>query len=95
LGIPLGGQPDKTRHRPLFRLCNAASIYQQAIQSEFLSALEKDLDDLLKIGGEGATTCREAPIFDKYSDSDNDPGPFSGCHSSLTITTTPQDRFVY
>jgi hypothetical protein len=95
LGIPLGGQPDKTRHRPLFRLCNAASIYQQAIQSEFLSALEKDLDDLLKIGGEGATTCREAPIFDKYSDSDDDSEPLSSSHLGLTITSTPQGRFMY
>jgi hypothetical protein len=31
--------------------------------------LEQDLDNLLKIGEEGATTCREAPFFDKYLDS--------------------------
>jgi hypothetical protein len=37
--------------------------------------LEKDLDRLLKIGDEDATACREAHIFDKYSDSDDNPEP--------------------
>jgi hypothetical protein len=38
---------------------------------------------------------REGPVFDKYTDSDDDPESFSGSHLCLTITTTPQDRFVY
>jgi hypothetical protein len=78
------------RTRVLFRLCNAPSFYQ-----DFLFALEEDLDNLLKIGEEGATVCREAPVFDKYSDSNNDSKPFSGHHISLTITSMPQGRFLY
>jgi K+-sensing histidine kinase KdpD len=46
------------------------------------------LDRLLKIGEGGATACREAPIFDKYSDSDDESEPFSGSHLGLTITST-------
>jgi hypothetical protein len=60
------------------------------MQSEFLSALEEDLDDLLKIGEEGATACQEAHVFDNYPDSDDDPKSFSSCHLGLTITSTPQ-----
>jgi hypothetical protein len=62
---------------------------------EFISDLEEDLDRLLKIGDEGATACRETPIFDNYSDSDNNPEFFSESHLGLTITTMPQGRFVY
>jgi hypothetical protein len=64
----------------LFGLCNAASVYQEFIQSEFLSALEKDLDNLLKLKDAGAIACWEAPVFDKYSDSDDDSETFPGCH---------------
>jgi hypothetical protein len=68
-----------------------ASIYPESVQSKFLSA-EKDLDDLLKIGGEGATVCREAPIFDKYSDSDDDCGPFS-CTGRVPLSPGPDYNY--
>jgi hypothetical protein len=61
---------------------------------ESLSTLEKDLDRLLKIGDEDATARWEAPIFDKSSDSDDDSEPYTGSHLGLTITSTPQGRFV-
>jgi hypothetical protein len=57
--------------------------------------LEENLDNLLKIGEEGATVCREAPIFDKYPDPDDDSRLFSGRHLGLTITSTPQGPFMY
>jgi hypothetical protein len=57
--------------------------------------LEEDLDNLLKLGYAGATICREAPVFDKYQDSDDDSETFPGCHLGLTITSMPQSRFVY
>ena len=47
------------------------------------------------IGEEGAIACRVAPIFDNYSDSDDDTKAFSGSHLGLTITSMPHDRFVY
>jgi hypothetical protein len=78
-----------------FGLRNAASIYQELTQSEFLSTLEEDLYNLFKIGDEGATACREALIFDKYSNSDDDSEISPSCRLVLTITSTPQDRFVY
>jgi hypothetical protein len=65
------------------------------MQFESLSDLEEDLDHLLKIEDKGATACQGAPIFNNYSNSDDDPGSFSGCHLGLTITTTPQGRFMY
>jgi hypothetical protein len=49
------------RTRLLFGLCNAAPVYQESMQFESLFDLEEDLDRLLKIGEEGATTSREAP----------------------------------
>jgi hypothetical protein len=52
------------------------------MQFESLSNLEEDLDRLLKIGEEGATASREAPIFGKYSDLDDDSELFSDCVSS-------------
>jgi hypothetical protein len=61
---------------------------------ESLSDLEEDLDRLLKIGDEGATACRGAPILDNYSDSDDNPESFLGSHLGLAVTTTPQDLFV-
>jgi hypothetical protein len=75
--------------RLLCGLCNAASVYQELTQSEFLSALEEDLDNLLKLRGGGATACQEANVFDKYSDSDDDSETFPGCCLGLTITSTP------
>jgi hypothetical protein len=78
-----------------FGLCNAASANEEATQFESISDLEQDLDRLLKLGDEGATTCREAPVSDNYSESDDDPESFSGSHLGLTITSTPQGRFVY
>jgi hypothetical protein len=42
-----------------------------------------------------ATACWEAPIFNKYSDSDDDSEPSIGSHLDMTITSTPQARFVY
>jgi hypothetical protein len=86
---------EEERTRLLFGLRNAASVYQELTQSEFISVLEEDLDNLLKPGDVGATTYRECPIFDKYSDSDEDPKTFPGCHLGLTITSTPQAWFVY
>jgi hypothetical protein len=65
------------------------------MQFKSLTDLEEDLDRLLKIGEKGATTCREAPVLDKYPDSDDDSEPFLGRHLGLTIASTPQDWFVY
>jgi hypothetical protein len=41
--------------------------------SKSLSALEEDLDRLLQLGEGEATARREAPVFDYFSDSDDDP----------------------
>jgi hypothetical protein len=62
---------------------------------ESLFDLEEDLDHLLKVGDEGATACQGPPIFDNYSNSDNNPESFLGSHLGLTITTMPQGRFMY
>jgi hypothetical protein len=83
------------RTRLLSELRNAASVYQESMQFESLSNLKENLDRLLKIGEGGATACWEAPIFDKYSDLDDDSKPFSGSHLGLTITSTLQGQFVY
>jgi hypothetical protein len=72
-----------------------ASVYQEPTQSELLSALEEHLDNLLKIRDEGDTAYREALIFDKYTDSDDNSETFPGCHLGLTITSMPQGWFVY
>jgi hypothetical protein len=45
---------------------------EKATQSKSLSDLEEDLDCLLKIGDEGATACRGPPVFDNYSDSNEE-----------------------
>jgi hypothetical protein len=47
----------------LFRLRNAASVNEEATQSESLSDLEEDLDHLLKLEDKGATACRPPPPF--------------------------------
>jgi hypothetical protein len=75
--------------RFLFALHNSATVYQEATRFGSLSTLDGDFHRLLKIGDEDTTACREAPIFDKYSDSDNDSKPFTDSHLSLMITTTP------
>jgi len=63
------------------------------------------LDIPLHVGGSFGSTTQdqkagshhflEAPIFDHYSDSDDDPKLFSGSHLALTIISTPQGRFMY
>ena len=42
-----------------------------------------------------ATARQEAPIYDNYSDSDDDAEPFLDNHLDLRITSTPQGRVVY
>jgi hypothetical protein len=77
-------------------LHNASTVYQEAIQSKFLSASEKDFDGLLKIEEVGTTACREAPIFDDYdSDSDDNVEPFMGDNQGLVITSTPKGHFMH
>jgi hypothetical protein len=51
-------------------------------RSKTLSDLEENLDLLLKIKDVGVTACREAPIFDIYSDSDEEYSPCSTTPSS-------------
>jgi hypothetical protein len=53
-----------------------------ATQSKFLSDLEEDLDLLLKLKGVGATACRGPPVFDNYSDSNEEYSLFSTTPSS-------------
>jgi hypothetical protein len=68
--------------RSRFRLGsrNLATDLQEADISESLSALEKDLNSLLQLGGPEATACRGA----------------SGCFGAgdLMITSTPKGHFV-
>ena len=59
--------------------------------------MEKDLDDLLKLGEEKVedTACREAPIYNGYNlDSDDNAEPFMGGHQGLMITFIPQGQFM-
>ncbi|RLN03691.1 putative polyprotein [Panicum miliaceum] len=81
------------RDRFPFSLRNTTTVYQEAMESEFYSALEKDLDELLELGDKDATACREAPIFDDY-DSESDPEAELG-GQGLVITSTPEGRFMY
>jgi hypothetical protein len=80
----LGSDPiwaEGQRTRFTFELRNVSTVYQKAIRSESLSALEKNLDHLLKIGKDEATASQEAPIFDDYSsNSDDGEVPFMGGH---------------
>jgi hypothetical protein len=55
---------EEQRIRFPFGLHNTTTFYQEAMRFESLSALEEDLDRVLKIGEGEATTCWEAPIFD-------------------------------
>jgi hypothetical protein len=45
---------------------------EETTQSKSLSDLEEDLDLLLKLKDVGATACQGPPIFDKYSDSNEE-----------------------
>jgi hypothetical protein len=47
------------------------------------------------LGDEGATTHRAAPALENHSQPDNHTKLFSGSHLGLTITSTPQGRFMY
>jgi hypothetical protein len=107
---------------------------EKTTRSKSLSDLEEDSDLLLKIKDLGATAYRGGPVFDIYSDSNEEYSPrstkpscqsreglrdegatahraapalenhsqpdghtesFSGSPLGLTITSTPQGRFVY
>jgi hypothetical protein len=74
-------QSEDLRSRSRFGLRNSATELQEANNSESLSALEKDLDNLLRIGKPEATAHRGA----------------AGClgDNGLMITSTPEGRFVY
>jgi hypothetical protein len=139
--------PDLVRHIKKMSVFDATSTHaapelvgsdsnrsREATQSKSLSDLEEDLNHLLKLKDEGATACRGPPVFDNYSDSneeyssisttpssqsrggledegatacreapvldnhsqpDDHPKSFSGSHLGLTITSTPQGRFMY
>jgi hypothetical protein len=47
------------------------------------------------LGDEGATTRWAAPALENYSQPDGHTESFFGSHLGLTITSTPQGRFVY
>jgi hypothetical protein len=51
-------QSKDSRSRSRLGPCNLATDLQEANISESLSALEKDLDSLLQLGGSETTTCR-------------------------------------
>jgi hypothetical protein len=74
-------QSKNSRSRSQLGLCNLATDLQEADMSESLSALEKDLDCLLQLGGPEATARREA----------------LGCFGAndLMITSTPEGHFVH
>ena len=94
----LGLDPSRSenpRTQISYGLRNVASIYQKAIRSIFSSMLEENLDCLLNLGDEDATTGRGAPIFDNYSNSEEEAKTFSDDHLDLVITSTPQGRLVF
>jgi len=65
------------------------TVYREALQSDSLPPLEKDMDDPLQLGQKEveATACWQAPMYDDYdSDSNNDVVPFMGCYQGLMIT---------
>jgi hypothetical protein len=45
---------------------------ERTTQPKSLSDLEEDLDVVLKFKDVGATACRAAPVFDNYSDSNEE-----------------------
>jgi hypothetical protein len=74
-------QSKDSRSRSRLGLCNLAADLQEADISESLSALEKDLDSLLQLGGPEATVCWGVSGYFGASD--------------LMITSTPEGRFVH
>jgi hypothetical protein len=48
-----------------------------------------------ELGDEGATARRAAPALENHTQSDGHTESFLGSHLGLTITSTPQGRFVY
>jgi hypothetical protein len=74
-------QSEDLRSRSRLGLCNSATEFQEANNSESLSALEKDLDLLLQSGKSEATARRGA----------------AGClgDNGLMITSTPKGHFVH
>jgi hypothetical protein len=47
------------------------------------------------LGDEGVTTCRATPTLEDPPQRDGHSESFLGHHLGLTITSTPQGRFVY
>lgn len=79
-----------------FGLRNLVTDYQESAQPKLHSALEKNLNDLLRIGVTEATRCREAPAFVNHdSNLDDSVEPFMDAHRGMRITSMPQGRFVY
>jgi hypothetical protein len=74
-------QSEDLRSRSRFGLRNMATEHQEANNSESLSALEKDLDYLLRIGKPEATARRRAA--GRLGD------------NGLMIISTPEGRFVH
>jgi hypothetical protein len=74
-------QSEDLRSRSRLGVCNSATEFQEANNSESLSALEQDLDLLLQIGKPEATA-RWGAV---------------GClgDNGLMITSTPEGRFVH
>jgi hypothetical protein len=68
-------------HDALDLLGSGSNQSKKTSQSKSLSDLEEDLDLLLKIKDMG-TACREAPVFDVYSDFDEEYSPCSTIPSS-------------
>ena len=62
-----------------------ATVYQEATHSDLLLTLDEDLNRKLRLGEGVVTACREAPIFDKYSDSDEDAEPFLSGHQNPSV----------
>jgi hypothetical protein len=61
-----------------------SNLSEKTSRSKFLFDLEENLDLLLKIKDSGTPACREAPVFDTYSDSNEEYSPYS---------TTPSSQF--
>ena len=71
----LGSQttpPEMMTTQPTYGLRNTDSMYHKAIRSIFPSSIEESLDEVSQIKDTIDTTCREAPIFDSYPDSDDE-----------------------
>jgi hypothetical protein len=78
--------------------CRGAPIFENSLDSDAKYSSTSTTPSSQSPGGlkdEGATACREAPILGNHSQPDDYPESFSGSHLGLTITSTPQDHFVY